>query len=157
MPRRYWLMKSDPETFGWPELMKSPGKTTGWDGVRNYKARNYLRDEVQVGDGVLFYHSQVDKAVVGTAEVVRAAYPDPTQFDLRSDYHDPDSPKDAPRWFAVELKAKDAFTSPVTLDEMRTHPGLAGMELLRRGSRLSVTPVTSEQWTIVTKLGQRRS
>ena len=153
MARRYWLFKSDPETFGWDDLLRSPGKRTRWDGVRNYQARNTLRDEVQAGDGILFYHSQVDKAVVGTAEVVRAGYPDPTQFDPGSPGHDADSPQDAPRWYAVDIRAGEALSTPVTLDAMRSIPALRDFPLLRRGQRLSVLPVTAREWEAVMRIG----
>jgi predicted RNA-binding protein with PUA-like domain len=154
MARRYWLMKSEPHVFSWDHLLKEPDRTTCWDGVRNYQARNFLRDEIKVGDGVLFYHSSTDPtAVVGTAKVVRAGYPDPTQFNRRSKYHDPASSKDDPRWFAVDIKADKALKRPVTLKEMREKRGLEKMKLIQRGMRLSVMPVTASEWKIVTKLG----
>jgi len=156
MARRYWLMKSDPETFGIRELKRSPGQTTCWDGVRNYQARNLLRDDIGAGDGVLFYHSRsTPPAVMGTAKVVRAGYPDPTQFDGRSTYHDPKSDRSAPRWYAVDIRLEREFERPVTLPELREMPGLDGMVLLRKGSRLSVQPVTADEWKIVLKLGRR--
>jgi predicted RNA-binding protein with PUA-like domain len=154
MSRRYWLMKSDPDTFGIRELAASPDRTTRWDGVRNYQARNLLRDEIRPGDGVLFYHSQADPpAVVGTAEVVRAGYPDPTQFDRRSPYHDARSERDSPRWYAVDIRLAREFERPVGLDELRGTAGLENMVLLRR-SRLSVQPVTAAEWKIVVGLGR---
>ena len=156
MPRRYWLMKSDPDTFGLRHLKKSPGRTTCWDGVRNYQARNLLRDEIRLGDGVLFYHSQVQPpAVVATARVVQAGYPDPTQFDGRSRYHDPASDRSDPRWYAVDIRLDRELQRPVTLPEMRETPGLDNMVLLRKGSRLSVQPVTASEWKIVLGLGKR--
>src|SRR5688572_20845933 len=110
MPRRYWLMKSEPEVFSIQHLARAPKKTTFWEGVRNYQARNLLRDQVQVGDGVLFYHSNADPpGVAGTATVARAGYPDPAQFDARSDYHDPQATPDAPRWYAVDIKLDEIF------------------------------------------------
>ena len=156
MARRYWLLKSDPETFGLVDLKKSPKKTTMWDGVRNYQARNHLRDDFRVGDGVLFYHSQIQPpAVVATAEVVRSGYPDPTQFDRRSPSFDPKARKDEPRWFAVDFRLDREFTRPVALTEMRGVRGLEKMILLRKGSRLSVQPVTAGEWRIVNRLGSR--
>jgi len=146
VPGRCWLFKSDPATFGWDDLRGSPRRTTRWDGVRNYQARNLLRDDVEVGDGVLFYHSQSDKAVMGTAKVVRAGYPDPT---------DPES-GDAPRWYAVDIRLDREFVRPVSLAEMRETAGLEDLALLKRGSRLSIQPVTRDQWKIVTRLGTRR-
>ncbi len=154
MARGYWLMKTEPDTFSWDDLMKEPGQTTHWDGVRNYQARNFLRDRIRVGDGVLFYHSSTDPpAAVGTATVVKTGYPDPTQFDRKSKYHDPKSNRDNPRWFVVDIKADKAFKRPVTLKEMRENPGLEKMKLIQRGMRLSVQPVTAAEWKIVTKMG----
>ncbi len=158
MARRYWLLKSDPETFSFEDLKSSPRRTTCWDGVRNYQARNYLRDEIRVGDGVLFYHSQSDPpAAVGTARVVRSGYPDPTQFDRRSRSHDPGSDPAEPRWYAVDIRLEREFARPVTLGEMRHAPRLAGMALLRRGSRLSVQPVLAAEWAEVLRLASRRT
>lgn len=153
MPRRYWLLKSDPETFGWPDLLAAPGRTTVWDGVRNYQARNSLRDDARVGDRVLFYHSQRERAVVGTAEITRAGYPDPTQFDRQHPGFDPESSRDAPRWFAIGIRAERALARPVTLDDLRAAPALADFALLKRGNRLSVMPVTRAQYDAVVRLG----
>ena len=140
---RHWLMKSEPDVFSIDDLAKAKKQTTGWDGVRNYQARNLLRDEIAVGDGVLYYHSSVDPpAVVGLARVVKAGYPDPTQFDPKSDYYDAGSKPDAPRWFSVEIAFDRKLPRPVTLPELRADPALSDMVLLRRGSRLSVQPVT---------------
>jgi predicted RNA-binding protein with PUA-like domain len=134
---KYWLFKSDPEEFGWDDLWKSPKHTTSWTGVRNYQARNMLRDDVAVGDQLLFYHSSAKPpAAVGIAEIVRAGYPE----------------KDA-TWVAVDIEGKTAFKRPVTLDEMRDVAGLKDMVLLRRGSRLSIQPVTAAEWRIITGLG----
>lgn len=155
MARRFWLVKSDPDTFGWADLAKAPKQSTVWDGVRNYQARNLLRDDVRPGDGVLFYHSQADKAVMGTASIVRPGFPDPTQFDRRHPGFDPKASKDEPTWYAVELKLDRPFRTPVSLDALRKTPGLEGMLLLKRGMRLSVMPVTPEEWAIVTRLGGR--
>jgi len=152
--RGYWLVKSDPDTFGWDHLVRSPGRTTRWDGVRNYQARNSLRDAVHEGDGVLFYHSQAARAVVGTAKVVRGGYPDPTQFEASSPGFDPDSPPQAPRWYAVDLRAEEPFPIPVTLEAMRGVPALRDFALLRRGQRLSVLPVTAREWEAVLRLGK---
>ncbi len=158
MARRYWLMKSDPDTFGLRHLKKSPKQTTCWDGVRNYQARNLLRDEIAVGDRVLFYHSQTKPpAVVGLARVTRAGYPDPTQFDGRSKYHDPASNRSDPRWYAVDIRLEREFERELSLTEMRETPGLEEMVLLRKGSRLSVQPVTAAEWKIVLgRVGERR-
>ena len=137
MPRRYWLLKSDPDTFGWTDLQRAKGKRTVWDGIRNYQARNTLRDDVAVGDGILFYHSQSDKAVVGTCRVLRAGFPEPGQKD----------------WYAIEIELETAFATPVTLAAMRAVRGLASMVLLTKGSRLSVQPVTAKEWAIIVALG----
>jgi len=127
-----------------------------WDGVRNYQARNHLRDDFGVGDGVLFYHSQIQPpAVVATATVVRAGYPDPTQFDRGSPGFDPKATKDAPRWVAVDIRLDQELARPVSLTEMREVRGLEKMVLLRKGSRLSVQPVSAGEWKIVNRLGSR--
>jgi predicted RNA-binding protein with PUA-like domain len=156
MARRYWLMKSEPESFSIHDLQRAPAQTTFWDGVRNYQARNLLRDDLQVGDGVLFYHSNADPpAVVGTAQVARAGYPDPTQFDSKSGHHDPDARLDNPRWYVVDVKLDQIFKRAVGLPELRETAGLADMVLLRKGSRLSVQPVTAREWNLIVKLGAR--
>lgn len=153
MARRYWLLKSDPDTFGIEHLKAARDRTTMWDGVRNFQARNYLRDGIAVGDGVLFYHSQwKPPAVVATARVVRTGYPDPTQFDPRSPGHDPRSKREAPRWFVVDVQLDRELKCPVTLPQIRATPELQEMILIRRG-RLSVQPVTADEWRIVTRLG----
>lgn len=153
MAARHWLVKSDPETFSFTDLERSPKGATCWDGVRNYQARNYLRDDLRSGDEVLFYHSQEEKAVVGTARVTRGGYPDATQFDRKAKGYDPDSDPDAPTWYAVDLRFARRFPRPVALAEMRTTHGLEKMVLLRKGSRLSVQPVTAAEFEIVRKLG----
>ena len=153
---RHWLMKSEPSVFSIDDLARAPKQTTSWDGVRNYQARNLLR-EAAVGDGVIFYHSSADPpAAVGTATIVRAAYPDATQFDRKSDHHDADSAKDDPRWFVVDVKFAEKFPRAVTLAELRANPALEGMVLLRKGSRLSVQPVTPAEWKVVRQMGQAR-
>jgi predicted RNA-binding protein with PUA-like domain len=153
---RYWLMKSEPSVFSIDDLARAKKQTTSWDGVRNYQARNLLR-EAQPGDGVIFYHSSADPpAAVGTATIARAAYPDPTQFDPKSDHYDPDSKPDDPRWFVVDVKFDKKFARAVTLAELRATAALEGMVLLRKGSRLSVQPVTPAEWKIVCKLGEAR-
>ena len=156
MAQRYWLLKSDPDTFGLAHLKRSRNRTTCWDGVRNYQARNLLRDEIRVGDGVLFYHSQLKPPeIVATARVVRAGYPDPTQFDTREPHHDPKSSRENPRWYAVDIQLDEELERPVTLTEIRATPALAEMVLLQR-SRLSVQPVTPEEWKTLRQLGRRR-
>ncbi|HUF29594.1 MAG TPA: EVE domain-containing protein [Gemmatimonadaceae bacterium] len=147
---RHWLVKSEPETFSWSDLWKAPRRTTGWDGVRNYQARNMLRDEMKKGDLVFFYHSSTDpNAIVGICEIVRDGYPDPTQFDPASKYFDPKSDADAPRWFMVDLRAREPLPRPVTLAELRGARGLERMTLLQKGSRLSVQPVSASEWKTI--------
>ncbi len=154
---RYWLMKSEPSVFSIDDLARAPKQTTSWDGVRNYQARNLLR-EAAVGDGVIFYHSSADPpAAAGTATIARAAYPDATQFDPKSDYYDEGSTKDEPRWFVVDVKFEQKFARAVPLAELRANPALADMVLLRKGSRLSVQPVTAAEWKAVCKLGGARA
>jgi predicted RNA-binding protein with PUA-like domain len=153
---RYWLMKSEPSVFSIDDLARAKNQTTSWDGVRNFQARNLLR-EAQVGDSVIFYHSSADPpAAVGTATIAKAAYPDATQFDPKSDHYDAASKKDDPRWFVVDVKFERKFPRPVTLAELRATPALEGMVLLRKGSRLSVQPVTPAEWKVVCKLGEAR-
>lgn len=156
MAIRYWLLKSEPESFSIDDLQRAPRQTTFWNGVRNYQARNLLRDEMKVGDGVIFYHSNADPAAaVGTAEVVRAGYPDGTQFDPKSDYYDAGAKPDDPRWFMVDIKFTEKFARPLPLDLLRTMPALSDMVLLRRGSRLSVQPVTAAEWKAIVAQGRR--
>ena len=148
MAKRHWLMKSEPSAFSIDDLARA-GRT-GWEGVRNYQARNLLRDEVKAGDEVLFYHSSAEPAgVAGVAKIVRGAYPDPTQFDRKSDYHDPGSEKDAPRWVAVEVAFVRKFARVVTLAELKANPALAEMLVTKKGSRLSVQPVTAAEFAAV--------
>ncbi|MDF1523490.1 MAG: EVE domain-containing protein [Trueperaceae bacterium] len=156
--RSAWLVKSEPATFGFEHLWRAPGRTTPWDGVRNYQARNYMRDEMRVGDPVLFYHSNATPpGVVGLAEVASAAYPDPSQFDPASAYHDPKSAPDAPRWMLVDVRAVARLPRLVPLDELRADPVLASLDLplLRRGNRLSVMPVPLAAVARVRELAER--
>jgi predicted RNA-binding protein with PUA-like domain len=153
MAKRFWLMKSEPSAFSIDDLARA-GKT-GWEGVRNYAARNLLRDEVKPGDEVLFYHSSADPTgVAGVARVSRGAYPDPTQFDRKSEYHDPGSGKDAPRWLAVEVAFVRKFPRVVTLAELKANPALADMLVTKKGSRLSVQPVTAAEFAAVTAMAK---
>lgn len=151
MPQ-YWLLKSEPTSFSIQDLAQSPGQTTCWEGVRNYQARNFLKS-MKVGDRGFFYHSNADPpAIVGTVEIVKAAYPDPYAFDRKSRYFDSKSTPDAPRWFLVDIKLSKFFPKPLSLEYLRTIKGLENMELLRKGSRLSVQPVRPEEWKIVCSL-----
>jgi predicted RNA-binding protein with PUA-like domain len=147
-------MKSEPDVFSIRHLKERPGQREHWDGVRNYTARNNLR-EMSVGDGILFYHSSADViGVAGLAEVVRAAYPDPTALDPASEYHDPKAKPDKNPWVMVDVKFKREFKQVVTLDVLRATPGLENMLVNRPGTRLSVQPVTPEEFAIVTKLAK---
>ena len=153
-PRRYWLMKSEPTSFSFDDLWNAPNRTTCWDGVRNHQARNFMRDDMRVGDGVLFYHSSSEPAgVAGIAEVARAAYPDPTAFDPADPHFDPKSDPAAPTWLMVDVRATERLKHVVTLADLKGEPGLASMQALRRGNRLSITPVTSGEWALVRRLG----
>ena len=147
---KHWLFKSEPESYAFSHLMKERGRSTGWDGVRNYQARNFLRDDVQVGDGVLFYHSSCDvPGIVGIAEVTRASHPDPTAFDPKDHHYDPKSQKDAPTWYQVTIRGVRAIDPPLTMPQLRAVPALAKMELLRKGSRLSIQPVRPAEWKAI--------
>lgn len=151
---KYWLMKTEPDVYSWDDLKNAPGRSDSWEGVRNYQARNYMR-EMQRGDLVLFYHSRITPpAIVGVARVVRAAYPDPTQFDPSSKYYDPHSDADNPRWDIVDIHYHRDFDAPIPLPELKEVPGLQDMVLLRKGNRLSIQPVTEAQWCIITGLRQ---
>ncbi|TGU74374.1 EVE domain-containing protein [Geomonas terrae] len=148
----YWLFKSEPSSFSLDDLRSRPDATEHWDGVRNFQARNFLRDQIKVGDQVLFYHSNIaEPAVVGLAEVVREGYPDFTAFDPASKYFDPRSNPEKPTWFMVDVRFVRALPRPVTLAELKTVPELSEMALLNR-SRLSVQPVRKEEWDRVMKL-----
>lgn len=150
----YWLMKTEPESYSIHNLAAEPDKTTFWDGVRNYQARNFMRS-MKVGDRVLFYHSNANPpAVAGTAVVCREAYPDFTQFDPKQKHYDPDSSHDDPRWDMVDIRLESVFDVPVPLDVLRGRKDLEGMELLRRGSRLSVQPVSREHFEIVLSIAK---
>lgn len=150
---QYWLIKSEPDTFSWDDLEKAKNQTTSWDGVRNYQARNYLKS-MKIGDLAFFYHSvKKPTAIIGIVEVVKEAYVDHTQFDPSSKYYDEGSKLEEPRWFMTDFKAKKKFSSIVTLEELKNVSGLENMVLLRKGSRLSVQPVTKEEWEIITAIG----
>ncbi len=150
--RQYWLMKSEPDEVSIDDALAAPGQTVPWTGVRNYQARNFMRDQMRVGDGVLFYHSSCpEPGIAGIAEVASAPYPDPTQFDPRSPYHDPASKPDAPRWLLVDVRALRK-TRLLGLAEMREHAALADMLVLKKGNRLSITPVDAKHWRAVEKL-----
>jgi predicted RNA-binding protein with PUA-like domain len=146
-------MKSEPDVFSIHDLANAPNRNTPWEGVRNYQARNYMRDQMRPGDGVLFYHSNAQPpAIVGTALIASSPYPDPTQFDPESEYYDPKSTSDAPRWMLVDVKLDRVFEKEVTREMLAATPGLETMAVLQKGSRLSITPVTPLEWQIVTEL-----
>lgn len=148
---RYWLMKSEPDECSIDDALAAPGAIVPWTGVRNYQARNYMRDEMRIGDGVLFYHSSCDEpGIAGLAEVASGPYPDPTQFDRASEYFDPASKREAPRWMLVDVRAL-AKTRLVPLAALRAQRELANMAVLRRGNRLSITPVTADEWRFITR------
>jgi predicted RNA-binding protein with PUA-like domain len=147
---RHWLMKSEPGVFGIDDLARRPQQTEPWDGVRNYQARNLMRDEMQVGDPAFFYHSSCQEpGIVGIMEVVRAGYPDDTAFDPHSPYFDPKGDPAAPRWYRVDVALVRKLRRTIPLTELKQYPQLAGMALLRRGSRLSVMPVAEAEWQFI--------
>ena len=151
----YWLVKSEPNTFSIEDLAHAPKQTTCWDGVRNYQARNFMR-QMAIGDQVLFYHSNAEPpAVVGIAEVVKTVYPDRTQFDRKSHHFDPASKPTAPRWDMVDLKYRETFPTSLSLHRLKQEPELKGMVLLQKGSRLSVQPVTESEWAVIVKLARK--
>ncbi len=152
---RYWLMKSEPDEFSIDDLADAKNRTTAWFGVRNYQARNFMRDEMRLGDRALFYHSSCPQpGIAGIVEVSRLAYPDATQFDPKSPYYDAKSTRDVPRWVNVDVKLLRK-TRLVALDELRSTRGLEDMVTLRRGNRLSITPVTAAEWKIIERLADR--
>lgn len=152
--QHYWLMKSEPSAFSIDDLIQAPKQTTCWDGVRNYQARNFMRS-MEVGDQVFYYHSNAEPpAIVGIAEVVKTAYPDPTQFDKKDSHYDRESRPDQPRWDMVDIKYVRKLARPLTLEELRKDNALKGMVLLQKGSRLSVQPVTSVEWRHILSLGK---
>jgi predicted RNA-binding protein with PUA-like domain len=150
-------MKSEPEVFGIDHLARAPRQTAGWDGVRNYQARNMLRDDFRAKDRAFFHHSSCEEpGIYGTMEVVRAGYPDPAQFDRKSKYYDPGSDPADPRWYQVDVRLVNKFARPVTLGMLREHASgpLANLLVLRRGNRLSVMPVTAGEWKFIHRLAR---
>jgi len=146
---QYWLMKSEPDEVSIDDALAAPDATVAWFGVRNYQARNFMRDAMRVGDGVLFYHSSCEQpGIAGIAEVASTPYPDETQFDPKSKYYDPKATRENPRWMLVDVRAKQK-TRLMTLPELRAIPELADMQILRKGNRLSITPVTPSEWRCI--------
>ena len=154
---RHWLMKSEPDEFSIDDLAAAKGRTTPWFGVRNYQARNFMRDQMRVGDRAFFYHSSCpEPGIAGVAEVTAQAYPDATQFDRKSPYFDPKAMRDAPRWFNVDVTFVEKLRL-VSLAELRSHPELERMRILQRGNRLSITPVDPAEWAFVLKIAKRKA
>ena len=146
----YWLMKSEPDVFGIDDLKSRKNQTEHWDGVRNYQARNFMRDDMKKGDQIFFYHSNCKQpGIVGIAQIAREAYPDHTAFDPESKYYDPKSDADNPRWVMVDVKFVRKLKRTITLEELKQLPNLKDFALIRRGNRLSIMPVTEEQWEII--------
>ena len=157
MTMRYWLMKSEPDEFSIDDLAAAKGRTTPWFGVRNYQARNFMRDQMRVGDRAFFYHSSCpEPGIAGVAEVTAQAYPDATQFDKKSPYFDPKAMRDAPRWFNVDVTFVEKLRL-VSLAELRSHPELERMRILQRGNRLSITPIDPAEWAFVLKIAKRKA
>ena len=153
--RRYWVFKSEPTNYSFQDLLGEEDKTAEWDGVRNYQVRNFMRDEMKAGDGVLFYHSSAKPtAVMGTATIVKEAYPDSTAWEPGAKYYDPKSNPDDPTWLMVDIQADQAFNRPVTLQEIKQNPNLQGMMLVKRGVRLSIQPIAKEDWDEIVGLGK---
>ncbi|MGN6702325.1 MAG: EVE domain-containing protein [Burkholderiaceae bacterium] len=148
---RYWLMKSEPDEVGIDDVLAAPDRTVAWTGVRNYQARNFMRDLMRPGDGVLFYHSGCNPpGIAGIAEVASSSYPDETQFDPASRYFDPKATRESPRWMLVDVRAL-CKTRFIRIAELRAEPALEDMQMLRKGSRLSITPVTPAEWRVITE------
>ena len=149
----YWLIKTEPTSYNIDDLIAEKKQTTHWDGVRNYQARNMMRDQMKIGDQVFFYHSNcADVGIAGTVEVVKESYPDFTAFDPEDHHFDPKSDPDKPRWFMVDVKFIEKFKKTLTLTQLRTNPALNDMVILRKGNRLSVTPVTQKEWQAILKM-----
>ena len=154
--KRYWLFKSEPDCYSMDHLAALPQKTDSWDGVRNYQARNFLRDDIKKGDGVLFYYSSTSPVgVAGICEVVRAGYPDTTALDPKEMHYDPKASEENPIWYMVDVKFVRKFPRLVLLAELKKTPGLESMMVTQRGSRLSIQPVTKDEWDIVLKLAEK--
>ena len=151
----YWLMKTEPDVFSIDDLAAAPNQSTYWDGVRNYQARNFMRDLMRLGDRVLVYHSNANPScVVGTATIAKTSYPDHTAWDPNDPHFDPKSDPANPRWFMVDIRFESKFSTPLSLEMLRGVPKLAQMELLRKGTRLSVQPVSKQEFAIIEKLGK---
>ena len=153
----YWLMKSEPDVFSFEDLKACVKQTEPWDGIRNYQARNFMRDDMRIGDLILFYHSNTNPpGVAGIAQVASKPYPDPTAYDKNSKYYDPKSDLKNPRWILVDVSFKADFVRLVSLEEMKSMPELVQMRALKRGNRLSITPMTRSEFQAIKKVGQRK-
>ena len=156
MPIHYWLFKSEPETFGIQHLAKKPKQTEHWDGVRNFQVRNMLRDDIKIGDMAFFYHSScTPPGIAGIVEIVKEGYPDPSALNPESKYYDPLSTSEKPRWYMVDVKLVQTFKHFITLEELKKHHALENMVVCRRGSRLSISPVTAKEWEFILKLEKK--
>lgn len=154
---QYWLFKSEPDAFSIDDLAAMPGQTEHWDGIRNYQARNFLRDQVKLGDQVFFYHSSCkDVGIVGVAEVVKESYPDHTQFDPESKYYDPKSSPVNPRWVMVDIKLQQKFSKILPLKVIKTMPEITELGLVKKGHRLSIMPVTEDEWQVLMAKGRAK-
>ncbi|MCH9756812.1 MAG: EVE domain-containing protein [Gammaproteobacteria bacterium] len=152
---RYWLLKSEPSCFSLEDLKQSPNQTTHWDGIRNYQARNFMCNDMQLGDKAFFYHSScTPPGIVGTMTVVQTAYPDHTAFDPESDHPDPKSTPEKPRWFMVDVRFEHEFKHLIPLETLKKQPALQHMQLLQKGNRLSILPITPDEWAFITNLGE---
>lgn len=152
---KYWLLKSEAEVFSLNDLKNSPGQTTCWDGVRNYQARNFIRDEMKAGDKALFYHSNSEpNLIAGICKIVKEAYPDYTAFDPDNEHYDPKSKKENPAWFMVDVKWEEEFKNPVTLQSIKANPKLKNMRLVQPGNRLSVMPITKDEFEEILKMSK---
>ncbi len=153
MAKQYWLLKTEPTSFSIDDLEKAPQKTTFWEGVRNYQARNFLRDQIKKGDEVFLYHSSTDEpAIMGTAMVVKGGYPDASQFNAKSKYYDSTATPEKPRWFLVDIRHEETFPKPIPIKLLRNFPELSKMKLLQKGMRLSVQPVSGQEWATILKM-----
>jgi len=152
---QYWLLKSEPNCFSFDDLKHAANQTTHWDGIRNYQARNFMRDGMKVGDKAFFYHSNcTPPGIIGTVTITKEAYPDHTAFDPNSEHPDPKSTPENPRWLMVDVQYDKAFKRYVSLDELKRQPELTSMKLLQKGNRLSILPISAEEWTFITNLGE---
>jgi predicted RNA-binding protein with PUA-like domain len=156
MAKQYWLFKSEPSAFSITDLEKAANKTTCWDGVRNYQARNFLKKQVASGDQVFFYHSNAEPAaIVGIAQIAKAGYPDPSAFNPKSHYFDEQSNAKDPTWYSVDIKHVKTFKQAISLAELKSNPKLKGMVLLQKGSRLSIQPVTEKEWKAIVDMAEQ--